>query len=149
MSKHSSRDGTWVKKSVFICEKLDEDGSGTDFETSKSKTDTPTLWLNTYYHPLSLTSGLIKRIHYRLNPTNAETYTLRIWSTAVAADYESNMNMLYESPSAQADDEDYDRCELDIPLKLVYPAKIWFSLEWTGAPGTTSGFIVVSGEVVE
>ena len=142
-------DGNWEKHSIFQCSKLDEDGSEGDFETSYSKTDTPVKWLNTYYWPISLMSGLIKRIHYRLNPTNAVTFTLRIYQHAVAADYDSNVQLLYESPTAQADDEDYDRCERNIPFKLGSPAKIYFAIEWTGAPGTTAGFIVVSGEVVE
>lgn len=148
-SKSSSRSGKWVKHSVFRYRKLDEAGTALHyFETDQAKTDTPTLYLDSERYPPKVKSGIIKRIHYRLNPTNGETYTLRIWSDNIANDYESNLELLYESPAAQADDTDYDRCELNIPFVLDYPGQLFYSIDWTGTPGDTPGFIEVSGEVV-
>jgi hypothetical protein len=59
------------------------------------------------------------------------------------------MEMLYESPSAQADDEDYDRAELYIPFILTASGDLYYSIDWSGAPGNTTGFIEVSGEIEE
>jgi len=105
--------------------------------------------LDTQKIPDTLKSGIIKRIHFRIKPANAVTYTLRIWSDAKAGDYESNMNMLYESPSGRLSDEDYDIGELDIPFNLGAEGKIYYSLDWTGATGNVQGFIEVSGELYE
>jgi len=147
--KDSARDGKWKQGSIFVMYKLDEAGAGDFFETSQTKTATPTLLLDTYRSHPTMRTGLIKRIHYRLNPTNAATYTLRLWREAIAADYQSNLHLLYESPPLQADDTDYDRAELDIPMWLTTPATLYYSIEWTAAPGNTSGFIEVTGEKID
>jgi len=147
MGKDSARGGKWTKGSIFREYRLDEAGALDSFETVQTKTDTPTLTLIAS-HP-TMKSGMIHRIHYRLNPTAAVTYTLRLWRGASADNYQSNLDMLYESPALQADDTDYDRTDLDIPLICPNPGVIYYSIEWTGAPGNTSGFIEVSGEKVE
>ena len=147
--KGSGRGGRWKKHSIFIYSALDEAGTNNYFETSQSKTDTPTLQLLSTKVPPRMRSGIIKRIHYRLKPTNAVTFTLRLWRSAVPADYESNKYLLYESPPLQASDEDYDRGELQIPFYLYSPGKLYYSIEWSAAPGNTVGFIDVNGEVVE
>jgi len=147
------KNNDWKEHTIFCLKMLDEDGTGNYFETSKSKTDTPVHFMMANAvgcggKPLKFKEGKINRIHFRMNPSNAETFTLRIWRDAVAGDYASNLNLLYESDPLRADDEDYDVCELDVPFVLKTPGKIWFSIEWTGAPGNTPGFLEVSGEVI-
>lgn len=145
--KHSGRGGRWIKHTFFEAYKLDEDGTGNYFETSQSKTDTPTLTL--VVEPSHIKTGKVNRIHYRLKPTAAVTFILRIWEEADAGDYESNLHLIYESPALQASDEDYDRSELDIPFKLDAVGQMFYSIEWTGAPGNTVGFILVTGEAID
>ena len=128
---------------------MDEDGALNIFETSQAKTIPPTLGLLTFRSHDAMRQAFINRIHYRLNPTNAATYTLRLWRASVANAYELNLSMLYESPAAQADDTDYDRGELNIPVFLSTLGLIYYSIEWSAAPGNTTGFIDVSGEKVE
>jgi len=150
MDKSSNRGGRWRKQGTFIFRALDEDGSGNIFNTSQIKTDAPTLYLQTLRFPGKLYTGEINRIHYRLNPTNAATYILRIWSgTVAAAPYALNMRLIYESPALQADDTDYDRAELTIPFVLSIRDQLFYSIEWTAAPGNTPGFIEVGGEINE
>lgn len=149
--KDTCRSGRWRKMSIFNFAQLNEAGASADFETSQAKTDTPTLTLLdvrtlTGTVGANLKSGLIHRIHYRLNPTNAVTYTLRLWQAAIADNYESNMNMLYESPALRADDTDYDVAELNIPFVLAATGLMYYSIEWSAASGTTTGFLAVSGE---
>lgn len=149
------KEGVWGKwdlpaKTIFRAYKLDEDGTGNYFETSQTKTDTPTLYLDNIIASKrlgSLVSGHIQRIHYRLKPTGAVTYTLRIWEQALAPDYASNSNMLYESPTLQASDTDYDKAELNIPFHCANNSGLLYSIEWSGAEGNTMGFIEVSGEM--
>jgi len=146
----SSEDGKWETHGAFIARKLDEDGTGDYFETDQAKTDTVTLTLagtGANVWPARFREGIIRRVQYRLNPTAAETYTLRIWRRGgVADDYASNMELLYESATARVDDTDYDVNDLQIPFRLYTQSTIYYSIDWTGAPGNTPGFIVVSGE---
>lgn len=131
---------------LFRYFRYSEDGAVDTFETITIETATPVLWLNTFMYPTGMKTGTIKRIHYRLNPTNAATYTLRIWRQNTAADYASNLDMLYESPPLQVDDVDYIEEDLDIPFSLAAEGFIWIGIEWTAAPGVTPGFIEVTGE---
>jgi len=144
-----SKDGVWSKNVAFRLFRLKEVAAAGDFDTDQVKTDTPTLTLNSGVVPDTLKVGFIKRIHYRLNFANAVTFTLRLWQAAIAGDYESNLNMLYESPAAQADDTDYDIGELDIPFILAAEGVMFFSIDWTAACGNIQGFIEVSGETLE
>jgi hypothetical protein len=147
--KDSSRDGKWKKGSIFTFAHLDETGVLNVFETSQDKVTPPTLTVDNFAvsHP-TMKTGIILRIHYRLNPTAAVTYTLRLWRSTGVDPYELNLYLLYESPAAQADDTDYDR-EVRIPMTLWLPGVLYYSIEWTGAPGNTTGFIEVTGEKVD
>lgn len=131
---------------IFRYIRYSEDGAVDTFQTSTSKTDTPALQLTTFRVTSDLKSGKINRIHYRLNPTNAATYTLRVWCNADADNYRSNLQMLYESPALQVDDTDYIEEDLDIPFNLTVVGIMYIGIEWTAAPGVTSGFVEVSGE---
>lgn len=134
------------RPSIFRYHRYSEDGAVDTFETSQTKTDTPTLYLDTFRYPVTLSTGKINRIHYRLNPTNAVTFTLRIWCNNNDPDYYSNFQMLYESPALQVDDTDYIEEDLDIPFHLGIDGLMLVSIQWTAAPGVTAGFIEVSGE---
>jgi hypothetical protein len=146
---HYNTKGSDMVGQIFQLRKYDEDGSGGDLVNSYAKTDTPVKTLNTVHFPATLQQGRIFRIHYRIKPTNAATYTLRLYAASFALDYKSNMRMLYESPALQASDTDYDRTELDIPFRLDDQSVMYFALEWSAAPGVTLGFIEVSGPVVK
>jgi hypothetical protein len=151
--KDSCRDGKWKKGSIFTFNKLDENGALgiLGFALSQAKNVPPTLFLDTNISHPTMKTGIIRRIHYRINPTNAETYILRLWRSAPANPYELNLALLWESPALQADDTDYDRKggAATIPLTLCWPGEFRYSLEWTGAPGVTPGFIDVTGEKID
>lgn len=133
---------------IFRFIRYSEDGAVDTFQTSTALVDTPVLQLNTFRVPADIKSGKINRIHYRLNPTNAATFTLRIWCNADAANYMSNYQMLYASPALQVDDTDYIEEDLDIPFNLTIVGIMYMGIEWTAAPGVTPGFVEVSGEKV-
>lgn len=140
--------GIWDRKRIFRYGMLDEDGTGNNFETDQAKTDTPTLTLASFLDPAIISRGKINNYKYRLNPTNAVTFVARLWEGAYAANYASNFRMLYETPAAQVDDEDYDRAEMDIPFILDSSGNMYYSIDWSGAPGNTPGYMRISGEEV-
>jgi hypothetical protein len=135
----------------FLANQLEEAASGV-FTTSEGKAVLPSRYLSSVVYPTKFRAGFIKRIHFRIKPTNAVTYTLRIWGTAIngaVTPYGENLKLLWESPAARASDVDYDETELDIPFGLGYVGRIYYSLEWSAAAGNCQGFIEVSGELVE
>jgi len=143
-------DGRTPAKKVFLFMKLDEDGTGNYFETSQAKTAQPTLNLNSSINPETIKSGRVKRIHFQLKPTNAVTYTLRLYSYNIDGTtnpYELNSCLIFESSSLRASDVEYDLNELDIPFMLASEDTMYYAIEWSGAPGDTLGFIQVSGEM--
>jgi hypothetical protein len=87
-----------------------------------------------------------------MKPTNPVTYTLRLWQDnptfASGGDAGLNliMQLLFQSAPAKASATRYEEA-VNIPFSLQTPGIMWHSLEWTGAPGPTSGYIKVLGEV--
>lgn len=124
---------------------VSEDGTTlAQFEVDKSKTDTPT---QSIVADLNGAKGWIEEISYRLNPTNAVTYTLMIFESNLDDDYESNSRMLYESAAGRVDDTDY-KVLCRIPFTLKAAGTFWVSTDWTAAPGNTTGYIRISGTMV-
>jgi len=131
---------------IFRATKEDFDGTGNYFETSQAYTDTPTLYMTA--RPDTLIQGILKRVHWRLNPSNAVTYQLYLFSDAVADNYGSEMAKIFDSTDVVAlgaDDTEYD-AEVTTPFKLASPGKIYYLITWSGAPGDTLGYIEASGE---
>ncbi len=134
-------------ETIFHAYFLDEDGGSGTLEDSYAKTDTPVHFFpQIYRYPLFFKKGIALRVHYRLNPTNAVTYTLRIYRYAYAANYESNLSLIYESAAARVDDTDYD-VEIEKPFILPVTGVMYYAIEWSAAPGVTLGFVEISGIV--
>lgn len=145
----SGKKGGWDKKTYCGFAYINPVASAdANLSTSQSKTDEVTLYFNDV-RPAWTFNGRIKRIHFRLDPTNAVTYTLRIWSGSNTNDYQANLMLLWESPAARAGATDYDECELDIPFICAIQGRLYYSIEWSGATGNIAGFIHVSGETQE
>jgi len=145
------RDGKWSEPAIFKLRKIQEAAAAAKFNEHDIKTATPTLKLDDDIDPSNLREGIITRIHIRIKDAAADTCILRLWREATAADYASNMDMLYES-AVLACDTDYDFTELAIPFKLAAAGIMFYGLEWTTgvAPaGNVQGFIEVSGETVK
>lgn len=86
-----------------------------------------------------------------MNPTNAVTYQLHLIEAAVADAYAEQRQACFSSGAAQADNTNYIRCldtnDLPTLVNLAAPSRIWYKLKWSGAPGNTTGYIVVMGYI--
>jgi len=143
-----SYNGRWLVPIPFSVKLVDEDGTGNYFETDKAETDTPTTSIDSEY---KMRVGKINRVHWRLNPTNAVTYDLYIFGDALAADYASQAEKLFDSNDVVADcadDTEYDATGLDIPFRLRTPGEWWYNTDWSGAPGNTTGYLCIEGVYV-
>ena len=100
--------------------------------------------------PTIVTGGEINRVHFRLNPTNAVTYRLTLYQSVDGADgtYQVESNKLFDSTevvAAAVGDTEYDAHELVRPFVLD-SLQIWLAVDWSAAPGNTTGYCVVSGK---
>ena len=139
--------GKQLRGQAFVAYRLDEDGTGNYFETSQSITDTWTLLL--YCHPHALGSGIAHTVRYQLTPTNAETYTLFLGAYGAAEDLPQAMRMIYESATLRASGTRYAATNLDRAFELYTGGYIYYAVEWSGAPGNTTGYIYLTGECLQ
>ncbi len=124
---------------------IEDTGATNAFETDQAVTDTPTLYLTATY----LAAGTLNRIHVSLTPANAVTPTLYIFSGAQADDKASERRLLFSSaeyyPSGLVSGTEYDFIDLQIPFVLDTANRIYYALDWSGAPGNTTGYLAVLG----
>jgi len=135
----------------FYAAKEDFDGTLNYFETDQAITDTPTLYMTG--SPLA-TFIKIHSIKYQMTPTNAVTYELYLIEAAAADNEEAESNIIFDSGAAQASGTVYNEIagagtpKLPTIAKLADLARIYYLLNWSGAPGDTTGYIKVYGEVM-
>ena len=129
---------------------VDTDGTGNKFETDQPIGGTPTLYLTVY--PALTKRFKITSVRYYMNPTAAETYELYLFEQASADNVQNLADVVFDSGAAQADSTSYAVIEgdasgkLPIEVNLADSAKLYYQLDWSGAPGNTPGYIVVRGE---
>ena len=144
-------DGEWDKSQTFLYVALLETAAAwAEVTTSYAETDTPVQLLTSNEDCENLREGKITRVKIRLNTTNAVTFKVRIWRRANAGNYQSDSDLLYFSgdnlPANLADDTAYDDKDLNIDFSLEQKGKMYFGVEWSGAPGDTASYIMVIGE---
>lgn len=95
---------------------------------------------------------LLQKISYMMNPTAAETYTLHLLEASEDLAADENRRLIYSSTAGQADTIYYKHLRTDnalpVPVKLTDPGTLYFKLDWTGAPGNTTGYIAIRGTLL-
>ena len=151
---------------VVTGEKLDLAGTSNYFETDQALTDTPTLTIT-----LSTSTGdpvtkfLLEDVQYVMNPTNAVTYQLYLLEDATADDVQQTTDIAFWSPAAQADAVNYrynsagyqaatgtaEVAQYKLPriVELATPNTLYYMIDWSGAPGDTTGFIKIRGRALK
>ena len=88
-----------------------------------------------------------------MNQTNAVTYQLYLFEAADADNVESLSHLVFDSGSARADDVVYKYNEQSgkTPFYVNFDVdnKLWYLINWSGAPGDTLGYIRVRGELAK
>ena len=93
----------------------------------------------------------ITNIHWRLNPANAVTYDLYLYATIDGAvnTYQLESDKFFDSEREVvadcADDVEY-LYECDRVTHLCNGGLIYYVINWSAAPGDTTGYIEVCGE---
>ena len=144
-------DGEFDKSKTFMMIALQETaGAWATVTTSYAATDTPVQTLTANEDCENLREGVIRQVKIRLNFANAVTFKVRIWRRASAGDYQSDSDLLWTSEdnllADLADDVTYIDTDLHVAFSLEEAGKMYFGVEWSGAPGNIQGYIQVTGE---
>ena len=139
--------------------------TGAALETDQAMGETPTLYMsvtcNTGY---PVKAFQLDEVLYNMNPTNAVTYQLWLLEQSSADDDQQLADIVFASPAAQADDVTYrkyghsEQADFAAPTEAFYlprlvnltePGKLYYMIDWTGAPGVTAGFIKIRGRLLK
>ena len=144
------------------------DGTGDEFETDQAITTTPTKYLT-----LSTETGedvhrfLLEEVRYYMNQTNAVTYQIWLLEAANADDVEQQSDVVFFTPAAQADSTGYkytaagygasiggataEAAQYKLPaiVELEDANKLYYMVDWSGAPGDTPGFLKIRGRLLK
>lgn len=170
MTEHpdSVRTGVNRTNTVVIGELFDLAGTNNYFETDQALTDTPTLSLTiTTPTGMPVKRFLLEEVCYYMDPTDAVTYQLFLLEAASADDVEQLQDLVFFSPAAQADSVCYKynnlgycadvagttaeviQYKLPVVVELTDTNKLYYMLDWSGAPGDTKGFIKIRGRLLK
>ena len=90
-------------------------------------------------------------VKYYLVPTNAVTYELSIYKEAVAGTYDARAACVFESGSGKAASTLYQTIGanmLPVNVHLADLGKLYFGINWSAAPGDTTGLVQICGELL-
>jgi len=170
MTEHPDSVRTGVNRSntVVIGELFDLAGTDNVFETDQALGDTPTLSLTiTAPTGIPVKRFLLEEVCYYMDPTNGVTYQLLLLEAATADNVEQLQDLVFFSPAAQADAVCYKynnlgycadvasttaevlQYKLPCVVELTDTNKLYYMLDWSGAPGDTKGFIKVRGRLLK
>lgn len=170
MPEHPDSVRTGVNRSntVVIGELFDLAGTDNVFETDQALGDTPTLFLTiTAPTGIPVKRFLLEEVCYYMDPTNGVTYQLLLLEAATADNVEQLQDLVFFSPAAQADAVCYKynnlgycadvasttaevlQYKLPVIVELTDANKLYYMLDWSGAPGDTKGFIKVRGRLLK
>ena len=131
---------------IFKGEILDAAGAGDYFETDQAVTDTPTLYMTL---SAALTRIYVDRVHVNLTPTNAVTYNFYLFTDAQADNVTSEGLKIFDStdfyPAGMASGMEYEFMDMATPAVLTTAGRIYYLIDWSGAPGNTPGYLKVFG----
>ncbi len=97
---------------------------------------------------------MIHEIRHQITPTAAETYRLWLFEAASANDEQMESEIIYDSGAGIAGSAIVKQVSGGSPAKLPTMARlttggtIYYALDWSGAPGNSTGYIKVIGEVL-
>jgi len=144
---------------------VDAAGAGNYFETDQAMGDTPTLYMEvTCNNGYPVKAFLLEEVAYYMNPTNRVTYQLYLLEQASADDAQQLSDVVFASPAAQADSSIYfkyghsEQTNWAAPTEAFYlprivnlttPGRLYYMVDWSGAPANTPGYIKIRGRLLK
>ena len=131
---------------------VEETGTAATFKTDQVfMTNQPTLYLPVL--PGTSQKFRVTAIRFYLSPANAVTYQLYLLkhdtNPGGATPLQAREDLIYDSGAAMAKDTEYFVIAggmLPVEVHLGDTAKLYYMIDWSAAPGDTTGFITVTGD---
>lgn len=141
-----------ASKRLFYAE-IEEYTSGAPgyFETDQVWGTLPTL---SFVGTPAVRHVMIHTVKYQITPTAGETYQLWLLEGASDNDEQSEAEIIFASAAGQVGGTIYQwgaggaPAKLPVLARLTTAGEIYYMIDWTGAPGNSSGYIRVYGEVL-
>lgn len=146
---------------TIIGRKVDTAGTLDFFETDHADTDTPTEFI-LLSKPVNKFE--LQQVRWSINPTNAVTPEIMFFEKAIADDDRSRARLAWRSGASLVDSAVYNAVgsktstgaatqanahPLPVTMILDTPGKVWYNIDWSGAPADTKGAIELVGREVE
>ena len=130
---------------------VDADGAANYFETDQPIGTTPTLFF--VLTPSTVRRFRLTSVRFYMNPANAVTYELYLLEAATADDVYNLSDVVFDSDALKADSVAYsytgsNSTKLPTDVYLHSPPYLYYMIDWSAAPGDTSGYIEVRGELM-
>ncbi|GAI89576.1 unnamed protein product, partial [marine sediment metagenome] len=119
-------------------EKLDSDGTSDYFETDQPLGTTPTLYIP--LTPTNVEKFVLESVRFYFNMSNSVTFQLYLLRGARADNVTSYSDIVFDSGSGKSRDIIYIVArgdKLPIVVNLVEAGKLFYMLDFSGAPGNT------------
>lgn len=131
---------------------ISDDSTDDDFEDDEVLGDGVAATHYITLTPSWVTAVQLQRVNYMMDPTNAVTYQLHILEDNPAAAIDESECVIHSSAALQADGTYYYHAGtthgLPQDCRLVEPGRIYFKIDWTAAPGATTGVITLRGRIL-
>lgn len=121
------------------------------FETDQAMGTEPTL---SFVGAPAVLNILIHTIKWQITPANAVTYQLYLLERASANDEQQEADIIFDSGAGMVSGTVYVQVAGGSPAKLPIMANletagtIYYMVDWSAAPGNSSGYIRIYGEVL-
>jgi len=151
------RDGVinrpYAVSNVMVYGQVNDDSTTDIFEDDESLGSGVAATHTITLSPSGTKAFQLEKVHFAMNCTNAVTYTLYLLEDVIADAMTERRRCIFDSGGGLADDVDYmvtgsDNTKLPVPVFLDDVATLPFKINWSGAPGDTTGFVVVEGRLL-
>lgn len=139
-------------KRAFYAEQVEYASSALNyFESDQPLGTTPTL---SFVGSPAIQDALIHTIKWQFTPTNAVTYRLYLLQDAQAVDERSESDIFFDSGAGLAGGSiniqvaGGSPSKLPVHVRLATAGTIYYLIDWSAAPGDTTGYIKVYGEAL-
>jgi len=129
---------------------VDEDGTGNKFETDQPLSSaTPSLSITATTVNFPIKHFVLEEVRYYFAATNSVTFELYLLEKAESSAVARRSYVGFDSGSGKLRDTMYlssgEGWKLPVVMNLDEENKIYYMIDWSGAPGNTPGYIVAKG----
>jgi len=128
-------------------ELVDVDGSSGYFNLDQPLGTKPTLYVT--LNPVK--RFMLENVRFYMDPANDVTYQLYLLEGSYANIVQSSSSVVFDSLSGKTKGTKYISIrgnQLPIEVNLAEAGRLYYLIDWSGAPGVTPGYIVVRGRVL-